>query len=187
MIFIFDLDDTLMNTKSLKEKLFKLMQESGANMKEILESYEKTYTMPELYTPIAHIEHLYDKNNNINKDFFIKNYENIEYKALLFPKTEEILAEARELGSVVLMTKGNHLFQARKLIASGIDDYFDDIIITNGEKDEYLKRFKTYPKVIIINDKITENQQMSNIVPHFTYINLTDLEKDWAKIKSELL
>jgi FMN phosphatase YigB (HAD superfamily) len=187
MIFIFDLDDTLMDTKSLKDQLFRLMQESGANMDEILESYEKTYTMPELYTPVTHIEHLYNQNNNINKDFFLKSYENIDYKALLFPKTEEILAEARELGAVVLMTRGHHLFQARKLISSGIDDYFDDIIITNKTKDEYVPRFTAYPKVIVINDKASENEQMASLAPEFIYINAGQIEKDWAKIKSELL
>lgn len=187
MIFIFDLDDTLMDTKSLKEQLFGLMLESGATMDEILESYEKTYKMPELYSPNAHIEHLYNQNNNINKDFFIKNYENINYKSLLFPKTTEILSEAKELGAVVLMTRGHHLFQARKILSSGIDDYFDDIIITNKTKDQYAPRFKIYPKVIVINDKASENEQMASLAPEFIYINAGQIEKDWAKIKSELL
>jgi len=187
MTFIFDLDDTLLDTKSLKMMIFDMMQKAGATKEEV-EKHYVYYIGKETYNPELHITAIAKENTGVNLENFIENYNAIEYKQFLLPESLNILREARSMGNIILLTKGNYSFQARKILKSEIDDFFDDIVITNNNKEKMIQDLNLNSNnVVVINDKKTENQAMAQVLPQWKYIDAEDLVNEWPKIKSELV
>lgn len=185
MTFIFDLDDTLLDTKNLKIVLFDIMQKAGATKEEV-EKHYVYYIGKDSYNPEVHITAIAKENSSVDLEKFKENYNAIEYKNFLLPESLNILREARSMGDIILLTKGNYSFQARKIVKSNIEDLFNDIVITTNDKEKMIKDLNLNSNdVIVINDKQNENNAMAQVIPEWKYITAEDLIKEWDKIKSE--
>ncbi len=185
MTFIFDLDDTLLDTRALKVVLFELMQKSGASIEEIEVSYN-LFTGKDLYNPESHIKYIAKNNINVNLETFIEKYNSIKYKDFLLPGVEEILKEAKDYGTNILFTKGDRSFQARKIVSANINDFFDDIIITHDEKADVVSNLNFDGQVFVFNDKSLENKAMSEVAPEWQYVDTRNLVNDWQEIKKRI-
>jgi FMN phosphatase YigB (HAD superfamily) len=99
------------------------------------------------------------------------------------PKTKDILASAKEESSyMILMTQGVKSAQKRKVEATGIKKYFDEIFYVSSKKAEHplLKKLAKSPeKIVLINDKPKEVIEMKKVIGKNAEIFLVD--SPWAR------
>lgn len=187
MTFIFDLDDTILDTAKLKDIIFKDMADCGASMEDVSTTYVECTNSGNLYSPEKHISLLKAKNPNIDEKEIMSRLGIINWEALIIPGSKEMIDEAKRMGQVILLTKGNYSFQARKLVGMGIEDWFNDVIITPSAKEKVIEQMNMETDVFVINDKTEENEAMKKVKPNWTYIHTQNLRTDWGKIKSDLV
>lgn len=171
MTFIFDLDDTILDTVKLKDIIFKDMADCGASMDEIQATYAACTHNGSLYSPEKHIALLKAQAPNLDESEIMSRIDIINWQALVIPGSKEMVDEARKMGQVILLTKGDYSFQARKLVGTNIQDWFNDVIITPAAKEKVIEQMNTDTDVFVINDKEEENNAMKKIKPNWTYIN----------------
>ncbi len=151
MKIYFDFDRTLFDTKAFLEELYQILKkhnipidlfdkirledkDNGFNCFRILEKLKDNYSFnSSLYVDL---EHLLECDSRY-----------------LFNDSEELLKYLKEHHyQLILLTKGDDDFQKAKIDNTNIDDYFDDIIVTNNHKGE----LDIYYHAIFIDDNYEE-------------------------------
>jgi FMN phosphatase YigB (HAD superfamily) len=168
MVFIFDLDYTLLDTKRFKEKL------AGIFYKEnFLADYNKHFKGEgvnfdkEIYFRILRKQSLIDENRE--KELRQKIAALIKgLKKYLYPEVEKILKHLRKNGNImILATFGDKKWQAEKVKKLKIKKNFDRVVFEdkNKNKSSLLKKLKKSPeKILIINDNAKETKEMTIIL-----------------------
>ena len=194
MKIYFDFDRTLFNTKVFLEDLYKILEEYGVpinifdemrlkdkekwfNCFRILEKIRKEYSFSTgLYNDLEHFLecdsiYLFDDCIDLLKYLKKQHYE------------------------LILLSRGDHDFQQAKIDNSKIDDYFDDIIITNkhkGEldidynaifiddnKEEIESILKNNPKMIIYINRYNKDDKLDK-----KYLTIHSLKELYTIIKN---
>lgn len=158
---IFDFDDTLFDTKKLKETIFSQLASHGASKAIIEESYKECRAD---YCLLKHTQVL--KKYDLDIPDSIHNWISLfDFEPYLFPEVINDLKKLSEDNYLVLLTKGDENFQKSKIKSSNISKYFKEIHITQKDKEEFLKD-KKYPHPIhFINDKESENEIIKKLFP----------------------
>jgi FMN phosphatase YigB (HAD superfamily) len=154
-----DLDNTLLATRTFYNDYYKvLLKGSGSTEREIEASYRffanGAHVKGELFTPKRQMEMLGWRESD--KEEVLSKIENIlrEHRGFIFPEVVKVLHALRNKGAtIVLLTFGHQEFQKQKIIASGIAHFFDEIIITSGNKIEILKEgLREDTKIFFVDD-----------------------------------
>ena len=156
MIYIFDLDSTLLNTQKLRCDLARSM---GLTVNEFDARRQKLHAGKGHYSLFRHIEHL-RQSGALRKSYssLPRKTENIikRLDEYLFAATTPLLnLIARNRDEMVLITRGNKEWQQAKIDHLSIVKYFSRVIVTEGDKTKslrYLKMEKA-PKITVINDR----------------------------------
>lgn len=191
-IFIFDLDDTLINTRLLKKLRFNIFKNAGYTDEEILVAYEAIYASG--YTPEKHLAALqYIRNNPA---ITLISDDHLHTEDLIFADTKTMLTEIKNNPQTycILLTKGNAESQMKKVNLLGLKNFFDEIWTDAGPKIDFLKtKFSTDVEFIFINDRIEENEKIKKEffnahfylidrhgihTPGTAYTSLTDIQKE---------
>jgi len=158
---IFDFDDTLFNTKKLKEDIFSELVSHGIDRIIIKKTYKECR---DNYCISKHIEIL--KRNNLHvPNSFLSWFSSFNLKNYLFPTTIRNLEKLSKNNYLVLLTKGDLEFQDIKIKGSKISKYFKEIHITQKNKEEFLKNKRYSYPVYFINDKELENKKIKKAFP----------------------
>lgn len=186
MTFIFDLDDIILDTTKLKDIIFKDMVDCGAAMEDVLTAYTECTNNGNVYSPEKHIDLLKAKNQNIDEKEIMSRLGIINWQALIIPGAKEMIEEAKRMGTVILLTKGNYSFQARKLVGMEIEDWFNDVIITPSAKEKVIEQMNMETDVFVINDKAEENEAMKKVKPGWTYIATRNIRENIKNLQPDI-
>jgi FMN phosphatase YigB (HAD superfamily) len=158
-----DFDKTLFDTSKLKEQLVRIFGQFGFSQEEIDQSYLASY-LGGKYSPEGQAQLL----NNIRP--FNLEVAELKIKSMLFDSSRLLYSDSvefldninREKYEVDLLSYGDVEFNNRKVKHAGIADKFDNIYITNIEKQIYLKDIvKQDENFIMIDDKIDILEKIS--------------------------
>ncbi|MCL5410372.1 MAG: HAD hydrolase-like protein [Patescibacteria group bacterium] len=153
-IFI-DFDNTLYDTRFLKKDLFEVLQSQGFSKEEVLAAYKKA-TSNYNYSPTNHLEELLKiKSFNTKATAAIIESLYLDAPEHLFKDSVSFLKSLdRKKFEVDLLTLGDTDFQKRKVEASGITKYFDNIYYCEEQKWIFLKTLvKPNERFYVIDDR----------------------------------
>ena len=132
MTYYIDFDNTLFNTVDFYNDLEIIMKKSGIT-DEMINEYNRDN---KLFSPIEIVNYCIEK-YGINSEILEKI--NNHFKKACDYKYDDIYDFLTNIKSnenkLVLLTYGDYLYQNLKIINSGLLKYFDDVIITEKEKD----------------------------------------------------
>jgi len=162
-----DFDGTMFNTASFKDVIFDLFLKLGFNQTDIQNTY-----MAECMDYKFHVE------RNLDRLIKIKNIDEIDAKEKLrlifhkipdyiFPDTIDVLKQIdRDKYELNLLTLGDEDFQSKKVKASKIGKYFDNIYITEVQKWDYLKKLVDENEFfILVDDRGDTVEKVKNNFP----------------------
>ena len=168
MIFIFDLDHTLMNSGKFKDGLPKIFGLSkGAWRNSVKKHFAKEL---DLYSPLKHAEMCYESGEINKKQLFIleKRLRLLASNAsrYLFPDVERLLGYlCQENNYLILLSHGDKKWQRLKIKELPIKKYFDKVIITDKSKIKAINFLKRKSDdIVIVNDNARENREMINFL-----------------------
>lgn len=150
-----DFDNTLYDSRFLKKDLFEILQNQGFSEEEVLRAYEKASSNYQ-YSPTNHLEELLKiKSFNVKvtgaiiESLYLNAPEHLFKDSIRFLKSLD-----RKKFEVDLLTLGDTKFQKRKVEASGIVKYFDNIYYCKKQKWIFLKTLvKPSEKFYLIDDR----------------------------------
>lgn len=171
-IYIFDLDHTLINAEKLKEDIGALLKNDKNIISEkIWEAFE---------------------NKNLKLINFLKN----KMERYIFENVVENLREIKD--KKILLSFGNIEFQRAKIDALGFEKYFNEVVLTDKNKIEFLEKFYLENKgreIIFVNDtynkRFYENDELNNKIPEIKIFEVDnyilkkniDIDKIFKKLK----
>jgi phosphoglycolate phosphatase-like HAD superfamily hydrolase len=162
-----DFDKTLFDTSQVKERLVRIFSQLGFSQSEI----EQTYIAESLdgkFNPEGQAKRLCDI-----RPFNIEIAE-LKIKSMIFDSNKLLYFDTigflddvdRNKYEVNLLSYGDEDFQKRKVKHSGIIDKFDNIYITNIEKQIYLKDIvKSNEYFVVIDDRGDALEKISKKFP----------------------
>lgn len=190
MIFIFDLDDTLIDNVKLKSNLAKILQMS---LKDFKASRLKYFSREsDLYCPIRHVEFLCCNREvtEQQKQKYINKIENMakEIRNFLFPEVKSILNQLKkEKNYLILLTHGDLTWQKLKVKSLPIKKYFNKIIITDKDKADVLNFLKEEEKkIVFINDNAKENINIRKKLPNIKTLLIRGPHADNVEHKQKI-
>jgi phosphoserine phosphatase len=168
-MFILDLDDTLIETRKIKDYIFSSLKSVGVSRELAEESYQKARSngVETGYSFDRHAEVLaeYGFNSIQIVKKLREDFQSLDKTQLLLPGSVELLDWLNSLGERVILTSlGDPEFQKMKIKISGLDSFFQEIILTSSTKIEALasplKNKKDEEAAWLINDKVGESADL---------------------------
>lgn len=189
-IFV-DLDDTLYNTRKLKEDIYKIFEPTGISKEEFIIAYRQAAELPMLgyynYTFPKQVIAVREQGFDVNECELVPKLDNLIFQNYVLPGAEDFLSSLKKISDkLMLLTAGNIEFQAKKINSSKIKSYFDEIVQVDGGKDLVLAPFmKAKENVLFINDNLDENKMIKNKYFDLTVFSIINLsywsEKDYLE------
>lgn len=168
---IFDFDDTLYNNLALRKDVVKTFGTFGIPEAEVESTYKN---VRHLYNYEKHVEAINALRGKTENDLLLSALYSLPFHTYTFEKIQDILKELKEKHRLILLTFGDAAFQTHKLDASGIKEYFHEVIITQKHKKDALADMGDLgDEVYFINDKETENLVIQESFPHFRVLHIT--------------
>ena len=169
MIFVFDLDHTLLNAEKIKRALSRIFK---MDKREYRESYYKLFgAKKDLYNPYVHLD-LLVKTGVIDAGHLPEYKEKIKklLKRLddfIEPAAEDLLKRLKRRKHVlILISHGNVSWQREKINNLKIKKYFTKIVITDKNKIDSFKFLRnSKEEILIVNDNARENLAASKLLP----------------------
>lgn len=159
-VFLFDVDNTLLDNDSVTEDLRDFL------CNEVGEKRSKRYweIFEELRTELGYadylgslqryrVEHPYDSHLLSISEFLI----DYQFVDRLFPQALDVIAHCQKLGKVVILTDGDVVFQPRKIHSSGLFRAVGGNILIYIHKETELHDVeRRYPanKYVLVDDKV---------------------------------
>ena len=176
-IFI-DFDDVLFNTKKFRKRLIGAFEKVGIPEKEYEFFRKKYYSEASFegkacYDVYDHIDTL-KKEKSFDSSLLIKEIKNLlnDLSEMTF-KDSEIFLEKFSKEKLVLITFGSKRFQKLKIISSGIYDSFGNVIITQGDKAEEIRKNigdDLKEKVFFVDDRVEYFKEAKQKIPQLKTI-----------------
>ncbi len=157
-----DLDDTIYNTKQLKEEIYSLFQPFGIGRDDFFRSYEKAANMSKFgyfhYTYEKQIEAVREAGVEVPGSILTQ-LENLLGNDYILPGAQDFLKFLKDCCvKLVLLTAGTKDFQAKKIKSINVSQYFNEIVQIDGGKDNIVEPYINQKKLILfINDNLREN------------------------------
>lgn len=162
-----DFDKTLFDTSQVKERLVRIFSQLGFSQSEIEQTYIAEF-LDGKFDPGGQAKRLYSI-----RPFNIEIAE-LKIKSMIFDSNKLLYSDTidflddinRKKYEVNLLSYGDESFQRRKVKHSGIIDKFDNIYITNIEKQTFLKDLvKPDEYFIVIDDRGDALEKISEKFP----------------------
>ena len=159
-IFLFDVDNTLLDNDRVTKDLRRFLDQAvGAEMSS---SYWRIFE--ELRSELGYadylgalqryrVKHHFDR-NIVAVSTYLVNY---PFANRLFPNSLDVIEKCSGLGTVVILTDGDVVFQPRKIERSGLYEAFDGNILIYIHKETELADIEyRFPakKYVLIDDKV---------------------------------
>lgn len=166
-----DLDDTLFHTYMFKEDMFGCFARCGVSREDYLSSYRKA-----VFGPLeGYFDYTFEKHANILKelgyiipDSTIDELNNLLKKNYNDPEAKDFLLGLKKISSkLVLLTAGERKMQQNKINSTGLEKYFDQVVIIDGGKSQAIVDVAGQAKnILFVNDNLKENIEIKNNLPY---------------------
>ena len=179
-LLIIDFDGVLFNDARFKKEYESLFRHAGISR----ETYEKTYEQTKkkgYYDPRIHIALALGRNQGASvaeKGLFsrIKKFLDESYR-FVYDDVKKFLAFVKEEDiGVVLLSAGDAVFQKHKIAKSGIQDFFDEAVITPHSSKiadvDLILRKKKPMSALFIDDKKDVVEEIKNALPSVYVIQM---------------
>ncbi len=166
-----DLDDTLYNTYLLKEDIFNCFSNCGVTREDYRLSYNKAVHGPVVgyfdYTFKKHADILREMDYQI-PDTIFEDLNNLMTKNYNDDEAENFILDLKKISNkVILLTAGKKDFQQQKINSTGLDKYFDRIVIIDGGKSQAIIDVAGQSnKILFVNDNLKENVKIKQDFPY---------------------
>ena len=157
-----DLDKTLFDCRRLEDEVWEIFERSGVTKDDYLATYKKslcTINSKQFdYTFEEHLKFLADLGYKLGEEILVE-LEKLLQKDYLFSDSLDLIKFLRQKSrQFILLTAGDAEFQWKKITNSKITDFFDEVKILSGYKEEYVKQKRQEDKKgLFINDSLREN------------------------------
>lgn len=184
-IFFIDFDDTLFDTKKFKKELIDVFKKNGISEAQFRESYYARKGGEDVFSPEAQIRML-KKKYNIDSRRLIFDFNDFirDLSRFLFKDTASFLKKIKSKKNyLILLSYGDAKFQKKKILNSGIADFFNEIIVTRGIKLAVMEKHeltKISKRVIFIED---HPEQLDAVMKKISSNNKNELLKKIDVVK----
>lgn len=152
---IFDLDDTLYaEIEYLNSGCNAIAEYLSGGRKDLFEKYISSFNEIIKDSPFGVIDAFCEKylDNHLDKDKILHIYRNHKPKIKLFSDVIACLKNLREKDlKLVLLTDGRPIGQRNKILALGLNEYFDEILVTDELGDIKYRKPNSYAYEYIAN------------------------------------
>ncbi len=159
-VFLFDVDNTLLDNDRVTQDLRRFLDNSvgterSGNYWKIFEVLRKELGYADYLGALQRyrIDHHFDRNLLAVSTYLV----NYPFANRLFPNSLDVIEQCSQLGTVVILTDGDVVFQPRKIERSGLYDAFGGNVLIYIHKEEELadieRRFPA-KKYFLIDDKL---------------------------------
>lgn len=189
-----DLDDTIYNTRQLKEDVYSLFEPTGVSHEQFIKAYRRAAELPEPgyfhYTFEKQIEAIREAGFNPPENI-LDDLNGLLKRNYLIDGAEKFLAFLKQIClKTVLLTAGTIDFQKKKIDATKAGKMVDEVIQIAGGKDDVLSSYAAKNKnILFINDNLDENIIVKKKFPATAVLTLLNLSY-WTEedcVKSEIL
>lgn len=160
LVFLFDVDNTLLDNDRVTQDLRRFLDrevglERSASYWEIFEALRSELGYADYLGALQRyrLQHPYDSHLLAVSTYLI----NYPFANRLFPNSLDVIERCREMGTVVILTDGDVVFQPRKIERSGLFEAVGGNILIYIHKENELDDVeRRYPakKYVLVDDKI---------------------------------
>jgi FMN phosphatase YigB (HAD superfamily) len=159
-VFLFDVDNTLLDhdrvTADLRHHLeFEVGPERARHYWEIFESIRAELGYADYLGALQQYRLNYPHDSHLLAvSYFLMQY---PFAERLFPRALDVIARAKQVGSVAILTDGDVVFQPLKIYRSGLFDAFEgNVLIYVCKEKELADVEQRYPaeSYVVVDDKI---------------------------------
>lgn len=172
-----DVDYTIFDTRKFGDDIWAIFSSQGVSRKDYEETYREslcTVSREEFdYNFQEHVDFLRKRGYKLEQNI-VDELNNLMKKNYLFPDSIDFIKFLKKNSQkVILLTAGDLKFQEEKIKQSGIVELFDEVVIRNGHKDEYIRPFteKDY-KILFVNDSWRENTKLRKEFPNLLIVGV---------------
>ena len=172
-----DLDDTLYDTRQLKEDIYAVFKPLGIGHEDFIRAYRRAAELPQFgyfhYTFEKQIEAVRGVGVEVPDDTLEKLNKLLGHNYVV-PGAVQFLTYLKTIcAEVILLTAGTYDFQAKKIEAIQLAPMFDGIKQIEGGKDLVLAPLVSAGKsILFINDNLDENLLIKNKFPDVAVLTL---------------
>lgn len=178
MIFVIDFDYTLFDVIRFKSRLFNCLADLAVGEELFRKTYAATTTRSaesydyDVDCQLALLAKEIDFNISEAKEKILEVVK--QSRECLYSDSEKFLKEMKKRKRpMILLTHGNEQFQADKVQATGIGDYFDQVIFTVEPKEKVFSELSIdFRQAVLINDNPTENKELKDKFPELKIIRV---------------
>lgn len=177
-MFLLDFDGTLFDTHLFSEHIHDVFVQVGVPIDMVIQTRRGT-TVQEGerlyygYTFEKHIDALEQKGFTFDKKAVLHALQQL-LVAHDYTNSDTIafLEQIKQYGRPIrLLTAGDKRFQLMKYHATAMPQYFDDVIVVDGAKEEYVASvYDDLQQIFFINDKAPENDTVKKRFPKIEVI-----------------
>ncbi len=172
--YIFDFDYTLFDTNAMRAAFQMALQEHCGTTVEEYQAAEKQITAEgKLYSLDAHLFALFPGSDEREQGRAVAESIVAKMADWLYP---DVLPALKKLhtnqNQLTLLSFGNRKWQALKIAHVELTEFFDTVELVEGSKTEPVHLFEaeTGGKIICINDRATEINELYGVFPHVDYV-----------------
>jgi len=197
-VFIFDIDNTLINTDSVKEyvssKLIKKVI-GPEKLSGFWQEYENSrkrlgyVSIPEFSDSYAELVSNPDFSEKIRKMFYT-----IPFNKFVFDGVDELMEYVDPRGEIVILTEGDLVYQPMKIKNLGISKYLDELYVFENEGKNIPEIGQIYKgrRIIAVDDKITVLENIkrtieNSITIHFKHGLYKDINPTKPDFKADFV
>lgn len=195
MKIVFDLDHTLFRTGLFKKDLFEILYESGATENIVRETYKRhckeddggAYDFDTHCLKITQKQRIFKKREA--KDRYTRFIKEADFSKYVEIESFQYLKKWREMGAkLILLTKGGESIQWIKLKRTGMEEFFDEILICKHTKLKKIESLYLGKEDFFVNDLVSEILEVRREFPKVNclLLNISDpsLEsQNYSKIR----
>lgn len=174
MKIIFDFDHTVFNMSSMHTALNDAIVEVGIDLEDYKAAYNKETNWKSFN--VESLASRLEKMTGKSASSIIRAYHKVSDVADLFiyDDVKEVLEQLRADGHILIMLSwGDSNWQLRKIEASGLKNYFEEIITVTELKADFLSKWADdLSDIVVIDDKPAELKAIEKVHPDLTLVRM---------------
>ena len=141
VVFLLDVDNTLIDNDRGRELLATATEGllGHALSKEYWSLYEEVRTALGYVDSLETLERFQGRHGDPTSGRLARAILDFDYTDIRYPETLDVLAALRRVGTPVVLSDGDPVFQALKIARAGVADAVDDNVLVFAHKEEHLE------------------------------------------------
>ena len=190
LVFLLDVDNTLLDNDRLKADLQRDILESlgPERADRFWQIYEDVRAEGDYVDYPTTIERIVDEYGDpIMRERLEQLLDRIDFKSYLYPHVLDAIARMKRFGTVVILSDGDSVFQPEKIKKSGLEVATDGHVLVYVHKEKELARvFERYPAdhYVMVDDKPRITAALEKMCPT-TFTTILVLQGKYAQAAGE--